>query len=119
MSMKIIKFIVKIVEVLNNENVDEYNEMIREKRRCFLNKFTINLIEKAKEENSDPLIGREDILDRSIQILCRRIKNNPIHVGESGVGKTAITLGFARLISEEQGARNIKRKFYVFFRYRS
>jgi len=70
------------------------------KEDAFLNKFTINLIKKVKEENSDPLIGRQDILDRSIQILCRRIKNNPIHVGESGVGKTAITLGLARLISE-------------------
>ena len=46
------------------------------------------------------LIGRQDILDRTIQILCRRTKNNPIHVGEPGVGKTSIVLGLARLINE-------------------
>ena len=80
----------------------------KKKEDAFLNKFTINLIEKVKEENSDPLIGRKDILDRSIQILCRRIKNNPIHVGESGVGKTAITLGLARLISENKVPEKLK-----------
>jgi len=80
----------------------------KKKEDAFLNKFTTNLIEKAKEENSDPLIGRKDILDRSIQILCRRIKNNPIHVGESGVGKTAITLGLARLISESKVPQKLK-----------
>jgi len=88
-------------------NIDE--EKSKEKKEdAFLNKFTINLIEKAKEENSDPLIGRKDILDRSIQILCRRIKNNPIHVGESGVGKTAITLGLARLISDNKVPEKLK-----------
>ncbi|OOM78755.1 ATP-dependent Clp protease ATP-binding subunit ClpA [Clostridium puniceum] len=92
------------------ESVSEENqEQIKKKKEdAFLNKFTTNLIEKIKEENSDPLIGREDILDRSIQILCRRIKNNPIHVGESGVGKTAITLGLARLISEEKVPEKLK-----------
>ena len=80
----------------------------KKKEDAFLNKFTINLIEKVKEENNDPLIGRKDILDRSIQILCRRIKNNPIHVGESGVGKTAITLGLARLISEDKVPEKLK-----------
>ncbi len=100
------------------ENFDEDTEGLvdqesqekdkKKKEDAFLNKFTINLIEKAKEENSDPLIGRKDILDRSIQILCRRIKNNPIHVGESGVGKTAITLGLARLISEDKVPEKLK-----------
>ncbi len=54
------------------------------------------------------MIGRKDILERSIQILCRRIKNNPIHVGESGVGKTAITLGLAKLISEDKVPEKLK-----------
>ncbi|MCE5221615.1 MAG: ATP-dependent Clp protease ATP-binding subunit ClpA [Clostridium sp.] len=90
--------------------IDEENQEKAKKKKedAFLNKFTINLIEKAKEENSDPLIGRKDILDRSIQILCRRIKNNPIHVGESGVGKTAIILGLARLISENKIPEKLK-----------
>jgi len=80
----------------------------KKKEEAFLNKFTTNLIEKVKEENSDPLIGRKDILDRSIGILCRRIKNNPIHVGEAGVGKTVITLGLARLISENKVPEKLK-----------
>ena len=53
-----------------------------------------------KEEENDPLIGRRDIIDRTIQILCRRTKNNPVHVGEPGVGKTAITMGLAELIKK-------------------
>jgi ATP-dependent Clp protease ATP-binding subunit ClpA len=90
--------------------IDEENQkqIKKKKEDAFLNKFTTNLIEKVQEENSDPLIGRQDILDRSIQILCRRIKNNPIHVGESGVGKTAITLGLARLISEDKVPEKLK-----------
>ncbi len=51
-------------------------------------------------ENVNPLIGREDELERTMQILCRRDKNNPMHIGEPGVGKTAITYGLARLIHE-------------------
>jgi len=86
----------------------EEEQVKKKKEDAFLNKFTTNLIEKVKEENSDPLIGRQDILDRSIQILCRRIKNNPIHIGEPGVGKTAITLGLARLISEDKVPEKLK-----------
>ena len=61
-----------------------------------------------KNDNSDPLIGRKDILERTIQILCRRNKNNPIHVGEPGVGKTAITLGLARLINKGEVPEKLK-----------
>ena len=50
----------------------------------------------------DPLIGRQDILQRTLQVLCRRLKNNPVHVGEPGVGKTAITEGLAQLIFENK-----------------
>ena len=50
----------------------------------------------------NPLIGREDELERTIQILCRKDKNNPLHIGEPGVGKTAITYGLARLLNENQ-----------------
>ena len=62
-------------------------------------------------EGVNPLIGRENELERSIQILCRKDKNNPLHIGEPGVGKTAITYGLARLLNENkvpkplQGAR--------------
>lgn len=53
-------------------------------------------------EQANPLIGRQEELERTMQILCRREKNNPLHLGEPGVGKTAITLGLARLLEEGQ-----------------
>ncbi len=65
-----------------------------------LQQFTINLNEKAKRGKVDPLIGRMAEVDRTIQILCRRSKNNPLYVGEPGVGKTAIAEGLARKIIE-------------------
>src|SRR5216683_5767195 len=57
--------------------------------------FTVNLIERAKANKIDPLIGRDAEIKRTIQVLCRRRKNNPIYVGESGVGKTAMAEGLA------------------------
>ncbi len=65
-----------------------------------LQQFTINLNEKARRGKVDPLIGRMAEVDRTIQILCRRSKNNPLYVGEPGVGKTAIAEGLARKIIE-------------------
>ncbi len=65
-----------------------------------LQAFTTELTQKAREGRIDPLIGRDDILQRTIQVLSRRLKNNPIHVGEPGVGKTAIIEGFAQLIAD-------------------
>ncbi len=65
-----------------------------------LKQFTVNLNEKAKEGRVDPLIGRGPEVDRTVQILCRRSKNNPLYVGEPGVGKTAIAEGLARKIIE-------------------
>ncbi len=66
-----------------------------------LEKYATNLNEEAAIGNIDPLIGRDDELERTIQILCRRRKNNPLLVGESGVGKTAIAEGLAKKIVEE------------------
>ncbi len=60
-----------------------------------LEQFTVNLIEKAREGRIDPLIGRSPELERTIQVLMRRRKNNPIYVGDPGVGKTAIAEGLA------------------------
>jgi ATP-dependent Clp protease ATP-binding subunit ClpA len=60
-----------------------------------LEAFTVNLNERAKKGQIDPLIGREDVLERVVQILCRRTKNNPLLVGDPGVGKTAIADGLA------------------------
>ncbi len=66
-----------------------------------LDKYTINLNEEALLGRIDPLIGRELELERTIQTLCRRRKNNPLLVGEAGVGKTAIAEGLAKRIVEE------------------
>ena len=60
-----------------------------------LKKFAINLCERAREGKLDPVIGRDDEIRRVLQILSRRTKNNPILIGEPGVGKTAIAEGLA------------------------
>jgi len=70
--------------------------------------FTVELTQKARDGRVDPLVGREEILQRTIQVLCRRVKNNPVHVGEPGVGKTAITEGLAQLIADGKVPRALR-----------
>src|SRR6187551_2200622 len=70
------------------------------KKDSALDQFCINLNQKALDGKVDPLIGRGPEVDRTIQILCRRSKNNPLYVGDPGVGKTAIAEGLARKIVE-------------------
>ena len=70
------------------------------KKETALDQFTVNLNAKAEAGKVDPLIGRGPEVDRTIQILCRRSKNNPLYVGDPGVGKTAIAEGLARKIIE-------------------
>jgi ATP-dependent Clp protease ATP-binding subunit ClpA len=72
----------------HRENEDETSE--QEEAESMLDKYSTNLNQSAKDGKIDPLIGRDSELERSIQILCRRRKNNPLLVGEAGVGKTAI-----------------------------
>jgi ATP-dependent Clp protease ATP-binding subunit ClpA len=67
-----------------------------------LDAYCVNLNKKAKNGKIDPLIGRETEVDRTIQILCRRSKNNPLYVGDPGVGKTAIAEGLARRIVQRE-----------------
>jgi ATP-dependent Clp protease ATP-binding subunit ClpA len=67
-----------------------------------LEKYAVNLNQEALKGNIDPLIGRDLEVERTIQVLCRRRKNNPLLVGEAGVGKTAIAEGLAKRIVEEQ-----------------
>ncbi|MNK07408.1 ATP-dependent Clp protease ATP-binding subunit ClpA [compost metagenome] len=67
-----------------------------------LESFCTNLNEKAKSGKTDPLIGRDDVIERTIQVLCRRTKNNPLLIGEPGVGKTAIAEGLAQKIVQGQ-----------------
>jgi ATP-dependent Clp protease ATP-binding subunit ClpA len=65
-----------------------------------LESFTVELVAQAREGRIDPIVGREKELERTIQVLCRRKKNNPLYVGEPGVGKTALAEGLALKISE-------------------
>ena len=72
----------------------------KQKGESALKQFCVDLNEKAKNGKVDPLIGRTAEVDRTVQILCRRSKNNPLYVGDPGVGKTAIAEGLARKIVE-------------------
>jgi len=74
------------------------SKAVKDKKESALEKFCVNLNEKSKVGDIDPLIGRESEVERCIQILCRRRKNNPILVGDPGVGKTAIAEGLAHKI---------------------
>ena len=96
-----------IAKVKNNENHEFINEeTINEgstnyKNKKALDEFCINLNLKAEKGGIDKLIGRKNEVDRTIQILCRRQKNNPLFVGDPGVGKTAIAEGLAKRIIEK------------------
>jgi ATP-dependent Clp protease ATP-binding subunit ClpA len=73
----------------------------RRKKGNALELFTIDLVKLAGEDKLDPLIGRESELERTMQVLCRRRKNNPVFVGDPGVGKTALAEGLAQKIQKE------------------
>jgi len=84
----------------SSENETEDNS--KKKQQDALSAYCVNLNEKAKAGRIDPLIGREREINRTIQVLCRRSKNNPLYVGDPGVGKTAIAEGLAKRIVEGQ-----------------
>ena len=91
---------------MNDEELEEEaltsNKDKKVKDSSALEAFTLNLNREASEGRIDPLIGRKAEVERVIQILARRSKNNPLLVGESGVGKTAIAEGIAKLITENK-----------------
>jgi len=80
------------------DHVEDDAPAIEQPSKSPLEAFAVNLNEMAKQGKIDPLIGRDDVIQRTIQIVCRRRKNNPLFVGEAGVGKTAIAEGLAKKI---------------------
>jgi ATP-dependent Clp protease ATP-binding subunit ClpA len=90
---------VDILEVISHQDVD--TEARENGDESFLAKYTVDLLDQAKSGKIDPVIGREDEIERVVQTLCRRKKNNPLFVGEPGVGKTAIAEGLALRIVDQ------------------
>ncbi len=91
---------VDVLEVISHQDI-ETTPTADDEAESYLDKYTINLVAKAKEGKIDPVIGRTEEIERVVQTLCRRKKNNPLLVGEPGVGKTAIAEGLALRISED------------------
>ncbi|TDH36167.1 ATP-dependent Clp protease ATP-binding subunit ClpA [Pseudohoeflea suaedae] len=83
-----------------DKTIGEGEETAKKKGPDALTAYCVNLNDKAQDGRIDPLIGRMDEVNRTIQILCRRSKNNPLYVGDPGVGKTAIAEGLAKRIVE-------------------
>ncbi|MGE5624379.1 MAG: ATP-dependent Clp protease ATP-binding subunit ClpA [Bacillota bacterium] len=84
------------------ETGEEDEEGTQRGGKSALETYALNLNEQAREGKLDPLIGREHEIERTVQILCRRRKNNPLFVGEAGVGKTALAEGLALMIVEKK-----------------
>lgn len=88
----------------SEEDEDEEGDRVQTRRGTArpgaLERFTTDLTRLAREGKLEPVIGRETEIERTVQVLCRRLKNNPIHVGDAGVGKTAVTEGLAQRIVE-------------------
>ena len=90
------------VQGAEEEGGGERGDKQQKRNHDALDAYCVNLNKKAKNGKIDPLIGRESEVDRTIQILCRRSKNNPLYVGDPGVGKTAIAEGLARRIVQKE-----------------
>ncbi len=94
---------------MSDEMDDEYDDDYDEEERNMPDDWhqLVTCISRKVDEHN-PLIGREQELDRTIQVLCRAEKNNPLHIGEPGVGKTALVYGLAKLINEDKVPDRLK-----------
>lgn len=102
--------VIKIIKELKQKKISDDQQPRKMKN---LEKYTINLTEKARNNEIDPVIGRDEELGRLIQIVSRRTKNNPILIGEAGVGKTAIAEGLANRIAGGDVPESLKDKELV------
>ncbi|SET29036.1 ATP-dependent Clp protease ATP-binding subunit ClpA [Thalassotalea agarivorans] len=100
--LDIVNYISHGISKPDEETVHEDVRPTEQEEPRTIENFAVNLNEEALKGNIDPLIGRQDEMERTLQVLSRRRKNNPLYVGEAGVGKTAIAEGLANLIVSDE-----------------